>query len=103
MSPVPVRFARQMGATLVLAVDISEAPEGGPTGDPLRMLLQTFTIMGKSINRFELREADIVMRPTLAGMPGANFRAREQALAAGRTAALQQLPALRQRIQALTR
>ncbi|AIP34105.1 patatin-like phospholipase family protein [Paraburkholderia xenovorans LB400] len=29
VSPVPVRYARQMGADLVLAVDISSAPEGG--------------------------------------------------------------------------
>ncbi|MBK9362635.1 MAG: patatin-like phospholipase family protein [Rubrivivax sp.] len=103
VSPVPVRFARQMGATLVLAVDISEAPEGSPTGDPIKMLLQTFTIMSKSINRFELREADVVLRPLLAGVAGSDFRARERALAAGRAAATQQLPALRQRILELTR
>lgn len=103
VSPVPVRFARQMGATLVLAVDISEAPEGSPTGDPIKMLLQTFTIMSKSINRFELREADVVLRPSLAGMGGSDFRARERAVAAGRASALQQLPALRRRILELTR
>lgn len=103
VSPVPVRFARQMGATLVLAVDISQAPEGGATGDPLRMLLQTFTIMGRSINRLELRDADLVLRPVLADVAGSDFRPRERAIAAGRTAALQQLPALRQRILELTR
>jgi NTE family protein len=62
VSPVPVRFARQMGATLVVAVDISQVPDGGPTGDPFKMLLQTFAIMGKSINRLELRDADLVLR-----------------------------------------
>ncbi len=103
VSPVPVRFARQMGATLVLAVDISQAPEGGPTGDPFRMLLQTFAIMGKSINRLELRDADLVLRPALAGMAGSDFRSRDRAVAAGRQAALQQVPALRQRIAELTR
>jgi len=103
VSPVPVRFARQMGATLVLAVDISQAPEGAATGDPLRLLLQTFSIMGKSINRFELRDADIVLRPALAGMGGSDFRSRERALAAGRAAAQQQMPALRERITSLTR
>jgi NTE family protein len=103
VSPVPVRFAREMGATLVLAVDISQAPEGGPTGDPLRMLLQTFTIMGRSINRLELRDADLVLRPVLADVAGSDFRARERAIAAGRVSALQQLPALRQRILELTR
>jgi predicted acylesterase/phospholipase RssA len=30
VSPVPVRYARQMGAEVVIAVDISSAPEGNP-------------------------------------------------------------------------
>ena len=54
VAPVPVRYARQMGAQLVIAVDISEAPDGAATGDLMRMLLQTFSIMGRSINQFEL-------------------------------------------------
>lgn len=103
VSPVPVRFARQMGASLVIAVDISQAPDGGPTGDPFKMLLQTFSIMGKSINRFELRDADLVLRPALAGMAGSDFGSRQRAVAAGRAAALHQLPALKRRIIALTR
>lgn len=103
VSPVPVRFARSMGARLVIAVDISQSPEGAATGDPLRMLMQTFSIMGKSINRFELRDADVVLRPALAGLSGADFRARERAVAAGRLAAEAQLAAIRQRITDLTR
>lgn len=103
VSPVPVRFARQMGAGLVLAVDISQTPEGAATGDAVRMLLQTFAIMGRSINRLELRDADIVFRPALAGMAGSDFRSRDRAVAAGRQAALAQLPALRQRLRELAR
>jgi NTE family protein len=103
VSPVPVRFARQMGAELVIAVDISAVPEGSPTGDPLRMLLQTFAIMGSSINHFELREADVVIRPRLVGMSGADFTARKRAIQAGREAALAQLADLKARIAAKTR
>ena len=103
VSPVPVRFARQMGAQLVIAVDITAPPEGAPTGDAFRMLLQTFAIMGRSINHFELREADIVMRPALLGVGSADFAARSRSIAAGREAALALLPALKARIAALTR
>jgi NTE family protein len=103
VSPVPVRFARQMGADLVLAVDISQVPEGAPTGDVMKLLLQTFAIMGRSINQFELREADWVLRPALAGMSGADFSSRARAILAGREAARQQLPALRARIAAFSR
>ena len=103
VSPVPVRFARQMGAELVLAVDISQPPDGNPTSDVMKMLLQTFAIMGRSINQFELRDADVVVRPMLTGVSSADFRARQRAIQAGREAALRQLPELRARIAALTR
>ncbi len=103
VSPVPVRFARQMGAELVIAVDISSPPDGNATGDALHMLLQTFAIMGRSINRFELKEADVVLRPSLVGVSSADFTARMKAVQAGREAALAMLPQLRQRLAALTR
>ena len=102
VAPVPVRFARQMGAELVIAVDISSPPDGNPTGDPFKMLLQTFSIMGKSINSLELKDADIVIRPPLAGVSSADFSARKRAIDAGREAAMAALVALRQRVLALT-
>src|SRR5256885_5464509 len=103
VSPVPVRFARQMGAEIVIAVDISAAPEGNPTGDPMRMLLQTFAIMGRSINNFELREADVVLRPKLPGVSGADFTGRKRSIQAGREAALAQIAELKSRIAAKTK
>jgi NTE family protein len=103
VAPVPVRFARQMGAELVIAVDISAAPDGNATGDAMHMLLQTFAIMGRSINNFELRDADVLMRPKLANVGGADFGARKRSIQAGREAALAQLALLRERIGAKTR
>ena len=100
MSPVPVRFARQMGADLVLAVDISSPPEGNATGDALKMLLQTFAIMSRSINRFELEEADVVVRPALLGVGSADFTSRLRAIRAGREAAGRLLPQLRAKLAA---
>ena len=100
VSPVPVRFARQMGAELVIAVDISTAPDGNPTGDMMRLLLQTFAIMGRSINRFELKEADVVLRPKLRGQSSADFTLRRQTIDAGREAATAGLAPLRQKLTA---
>jgi len=100
VAPVPVRYARQMGAQFVIAVDISEPPDGAATGDLMRMLLQTFSIMGRSINQFELAEADIVLRPKLQGVSSADFSARAKAIQAGREAALAALGPLRLRLLA---
>ena len=102
VAPVPVQFARQMGAELVIAVDISAATEGQPTGDALKMLLQTFAIMGRNLGQYQLREADVVMRPKLQGVSGADFGARRLSVLAGREAALTALADLRTRIAAKT-
>ncbi len=103
VSPVPVRFAREMGADVVIAVDITALPDGNATGDAMRVLLQTFSIMGRSINQFELRDADVVLTPLLGGVSSADFASRKRSIAAGREAATAALPALRARILAKTR
>lgn len=103
VAPVPVHYARQMGAELVIAVDISAPPEGNPTGDAFRMLLQTFAIMGRSINSLELRDADVVLRPKLNGAGSADFSQRKRSIAMGREAALAILPELKAKIAAKTR
>lgn len=100
VSPVPVRFARQMGADIVVAVDISSPPENNPAGDALQILLQTFAIMGKSINQYELKDADVVVRPSLTGLKSADFSARQRAIDAGRAAMLAALPQLKAKLEA---
>ena len=98
VSPVPVRFAWQMGADVVVAVDISSPPEGNASDGTLQILLQTFAIMSKSINQFELKDADVVVRPAQAGLRGADFSSRQRAIDAGRAAMLAALPALKARL-----
>ena len=100
VSPVPVRYARQMGAELIIGVDISSAPEGNLASGVLQILLQTFSIMGKSINTFELKEADVVVRPALSGVGSSDFSARRRSIEAGRQAMLQMLPQLKAAIAA---
>jgi len=99
VAPVPVSQARDMGAEVVLAVDISKGPEVGPVSGALSVLLQTFDIMGQSINRYELAKATVVIRPALVGVGSADFGARAQSIAAGRAAMQAALPALRQALQ----
>lgn len=103
VAPVPVRYARQMGAELVIAVDISNAPESNAAGGALQVVLQTFTIMGKSINALELRGADVVVRPALPGIRSVDFSARRQSIEAGRAAMRAALPQVRARLASLTR
>ena len=99
-APVPVHHARAMGADLVIAVDISAIPEGNPTGDAARILMQSFAIMGSGLKNHELKDADLVLQPRLSGVAGTDFTTRRQSIAAGREAAFAQLAALREKIAA---
>jgi len=95
VAPVPVSQARAMGAEVVLAVDISSDPQGNDASGLLKVMLQTTAIMGQSINRHELRGADVVLRPALSGVGSADFSARQRSIAAGRAAMLAALPRLK--------
>ena len=99
VSPVPASFARKMGADFVIAVNISVQPEVQPASGAFEILLQTFAIMGQSLNQYELKQADIVIRPELATMKGNDFQSRGVAIAAGERAALSAMPELRKRLQ----
>ncbi len=101
VSPVPVRFVREMGADLVIAVNISTQPEVQAASSSLEVLMQTFTIMGQSLNYFELKTADIVIKPDLPGMKGSDFAGRNLAILAGERAAMAIMPELKQKIRGL--
>lgn len=96
VSPVPVKQAREMGANFVIAVDISSDPEGNPADDTFQILMQTFTIMGKSINSYGLKEANLVVRPALTGVKSADFTARRRSIEAGHVAMQKLIPRLRE-------
>lgn len=101
VAPVPVSQARAMGAEVVLAVDISSDPQGNDASGLLQVLLQTTAIMGQSINRHELRTAEVVVRPALSGVGSADFSARQRAIAAGRAAMQAALPRLKAELSKL--
>ncbi|MEE1654283.1 MULTISPECIES: patatin-like phospholipase family protein [Brachymonas] len=99
VAPVPVLYARQMGADVVVAIDISSKPGDAATTGQLQVLMQTFTIMGKTISKFELTQADVVLRPQLTGMSSADFSNRQKSIEAGRAAMQQALPQIRAALQ----
>ncbi|KVN98466.1 esterase [Burkholderia ubonensis] len=101
VSPVPASYARKMGATFVIAVDISARPDGAATGNPIEMLLQTFTIMGQTIKTYELdKYADVVIRPSLNAMGGSDFSQRNAAILAGEEAVARIMPELQRKLAA---
>ncbi|MDB5840087.1 MAG: patatin-like phospholipase family protein [Herminiimonas sp.] len=99
VAPVPVRFAREMGADFIIAVNISAQTDGQPATSAVEVLLQTFSIMGQSINRHELKDADVVIRPGLGTMKGNDFAGRNLAILAGEQAANAAIGEIRQKLK----
>jgi NTE family protein len=86
VAPVPVQYAKQMGATVVIAVSISTEPGQQNASGTIGVLQQTIAIMQQRINGYELQGADIAITPKLQQMGGADFRARSAAILAGEIA-----------------
>lgn len=97
-SPVPVRTCREMGAEVVIAVDISARPQFQETASLPQLMLQTFAIMGQSIAAHELPEADVVVRPAIGDLGSAAFEARRRSIEEGERAMNAALPQLAQRL-----
>jgi NTE family protein len=101
VAPVPVRFAKEMGAEFIIAVNISSATEAQATASSLDVLMQTFTIMGQRLNQHELKDADVVITPALGAMGSADFNGRNLAVLAGEQAAAAAMPQLKARLKAM--
>jgi NTE family protein len=98
VSPVPVRYAKQMGADFVIAVNISTEPSSQDSSGTLGILLQTTSIMGQSINQFELENAQVVIKPPLSNMKGTDFKARNAAILAGEEATMKQMAEIKSKL-----
>ncbi|AMO22664.1 patatin-like phospholipase family protein [Ramlibacter tataouinensis] len=101
VSPVPVDAARQLGADVVVAVDISSKARGQTPAGMLGTLGQSIAIMGQKLGQAELARADVIVRPQVLDIGGADFTQRANAILEGEKAALAAMPQIRERIAQL--
>jgi NTE family protein len=101
VSPIPVRAVRNLGANFVIAVDISFNPRDARTASTLDVLLQTFAVMGRSISRYEMAEADMVIRPITAELPATDFGGRHRAVLEGEKATAAAMAEIKDRLERL--
>jgi NTE family protein len=99
VAPVPVSYARQMGATVVIAVNISSEPLHQDASGTFGVLQQTISIMQNSINQYELKSADIAIQPQLKQMSGGDFKSRNAAILAGEIATQEQMALIKEKLK----
>ncbi|WP_036212482.1 patatin-like phospholipase family protein [Novilysobacter arseniciresistens] len=100
VSPVPVDAARDLGAEVVVAVDISSKATGETPAHMLGIINQSISIMGQKLGEQEMARADVVIRPRVTDIGSADFTQRDRAILEGERAALAALPAIRKAIAA---
>lgn len=95
--PVPVIAVREMGATLVIGVDVLFRPNEGEIKGMGGVLFQTMQIMGNALANAQIGTADVVIRMNLHSLVGAQDT-HEQLVAAGYAAAMRAWPKLHARL-----
>lgn len=95
VSPVPVDVARDLGADIIIAVDILAQPMHTETSNVWGLFNQNINIMQNHLAREELKHADIVIQPDLREKAHIfDVRGREMTIQAGAEATLNQLNAI---------
>ncbi|HKV01495.1 MAG TPA: patatin-like phospholipase family protein, partial [Ktedonobacteraceae bacterium] len=116
--PVPIRLVRKMGADILLASELGgQEPPALESATPwleealrsqpqkrsrsphiVDLLLRTYDLAMATIGMHSIREADIVIRPTLHRISLRQFSEGRKFVAAGREAVEQAMPELRKRL-----
>lgn len=92
VSPVPVDVARDLGADIIIAVDILAQPMHTETSNVWGLFNQNINIMQNHLAREELKHADIVIQPDLREKAHIfDVKGREMTMQAGAEATLNQL------------
>jgi NTE family protein len=99
VAPVPVRYAQEMGANFIIAVNISSDTNTFNSSGTLGLLQQTINIMQQSINQYEIVKADVLITPQLKQMGSADFRSRNAAILAGEQAAQEKIAEIREKLR----
>jgi NTE family protein len=99
-NPVPVNVAVEMGADIVIAVDITQKPKDNPmTEDIIDILKQSLRIMRQSILEHEIKSAQIVIRPDIGKLPEMDEAGKLDIIKTGEDAAIAAIPRIREWVQ----
>lgn len=95
VSPVPVEVAHDLGADIIIAVDILAQPIHTETSNVWGLFNQNINIMQNHLAREELQYADVIIQPELKEKAHIfDVKNREITIQAGRDAAQKQLNAI---------
>ena len=100
---VPVAAAREMGADVVVAVDVGYKGSAQPPEGILEILAHAFEIMDWELTRVTVQTAEVLISPDLHHIDYSSIADAAQSIQLGRQACEGALPAIREAITAKVR
>ena len=102
VSPIPVKVLRDMGADIVIAVNVSQKSQddaywgnqAGPSKEPniFNIAFQTINLIGCQASKNCLSGADIVIEPRVGHINWGDFRRIDECIEAGELAVQESMP-----------
>ncbi len=106
VNPVPVRMAREMGADVVIAVNVAPDPafrlapqQRQKEPGILQVIAQSISVATSHLTRESLAGADVVIEPALGHFGIADFERAGEGISRGEAAALEAVPEIRRRLR----
>ncbi|MFW6238280.1 MAG: patatin-like phospholipase family protein [Halanaerobiales bacterium] len=87
LDPVPISTVKEMGADVVMAVDLGLEPVESKVSNIIDVLINTFNIMQTKYDNLRNSNADIIIKPELNGISTFDLKEANQAIEAGYRAA----------------
>lgn len=98
VSPLPVAVAREEGAEIVVAVDVTAAPTYSAPQGVYEQVMHSIDIMSRALARTESQAADITIRPDIGHISSMDFTARAAFIQAGFAAGQRFVPVIQERL-----
>ncbi len=96
---IPISVARQRGADIVIAVDISENVTNFNVTNMVDVVIQSVNIMFAENVGFRKKEADVLIAPAVGSVAMLDFTQKKRCMQAGIEAAQKAVPEIRKKIE----
>jgi NTE family protein len=96
---IPVSVARERGADIVIAVDISENVTNFNITNLVDVMLQAVNIMAAENAKHQRKEADVLISPAVGNVGMLDFSQKKRCMQAGIEAAQKAMPEIKEKIE----
>ncbi len=96
---IPVKMAKRLGATKVIAVDIGFCVKKGKLDNLFQMFIQSIQILGEELDSYQSMQADVIIKPDLRNIDQFAFNLAKKVISEGEKAAEEALPRLKKKLR----